>query len=319
MKNEMPTARIIISDDGLLDAYPVDRELPSFLNRDVFNNTVRNKKPVIIDGAALRWLGMSEEGATPEFDMEILEECDVEMLIAFDGRNFLRNSLCSTKSVNLKTGMRSILERNSGDFLTDCLQERAYIRIYFDCHRRLLEKVDLSYLTRLASFTSLVDVISEIQSDVKLKSTFDDNFLPFKLKNIGLWTSSEGCVTPLHFDRCHGFLAQIIGTKTFLIASCCDSVLLRYWRERGQINNENGSTSPINLLLWLEGNAKERLKYPLVDEVAWFIAKLLPGDILYTPPGWWHYVISNTASMSVLLPFDPLPSSETLPTNVLLS
>jgi hypothetical protein len=70
MKNEMPTARIIISDDGLLDAYPVDRQLPSFLSRDVFNNNVRNKKPVIIDGAALRWLGMSEEGATPEFDMD---------------------------------------------------------------------------------------------------------------------------------------------------------------------------------------------------------------------------------------------------------
>ena len=179
----MPTARIIISDDGILDAYPIERHLPSFLSRDVFNNTVRNKKPVIIDGAALRWLGMSEEGATPEFDMEILEECDVEMLIAFDGRNFLRNTLCSTKSVNLKTGMRSILGRYSGDFLTGCLQERAYIRIYFDCHRRLLEKVDLSYLTRLASFTSLVDVISEFDDEQQLSK----NETPKK----NIWTLAQ--------------------------------------------------------------------------------------------------------------------------------
>ena len=316
----MPTARVSVSNDGILDAYPVDRCLPSFLNRDVFSNTVRNKKPVIIDGAALRWLGMSGGGVAPEFDMEMLEDCDVEMLVAVDGRNFLRNTLCSTKSVSLKTGMRSILLGcHPGDSPVDYLPVRSYIRVYFDHHQRLQDNVDLNYLTRIASSSATIDASNEIPPTNKLKSTFDEELLPFKLKNIGLWTSSEGCVTPLHFDRCHGFLAQIIGTKTFLIASCSDSVLFRYWRERGHECNGNGSTSPINLFLWLEGDVKERSKYPLVDEVAWFIAKLFPGDILYTPPGWWHYVISNTASMSVLIPFDPVLSSEILPTNVLLS
>ena len=316
----MLAARVSVSNDGILDAYPVDRCLPSFLNRDVFRNTVRNKKPVIIDGAALRWLGMSGRGVAPEFDMEMLEDCDVDMLVAVDGRNFLRNTLCSTKSVNLKTGMRSILLGcNRGDSPTDYLPVRSYIRVYFDHHQRLQDNVDLNYLTRIASSSAIIDASNEILPTNELKSSFDEKSLPFKLKNIGLWTSSEGCVTPLHFDRCHGFLAQIIGTKTFLIASCSDSVLLRYWREKGHERNGNGSTSPINLFLWLEGDVKERSKYPLVDEVAWFIAKLFPGDILYTPPGWWHYVISNTASMSVLIPFDPVLSSEILPTNVLLS
>jgi hypothetical protein len=39
-------------------------------------------------------------------------------------------------------------------------------------------------------------------------------------------------------------------------------------------------------------------------------------DTLYTPPGWWHYVESLTASASLLVPFDPNMSTEKMPFNV---
>jgi hypothetical protein len=37
----------------------------------------------------------------------------------------------------------------------------------------------------------------------------------FKAEKCGVWLGSAGCVTPLHFDLCHGFLAGILGTKLF--------------------------------------------------------------------------------------------------------
>lgn len=315
--------RVPISLDELLDAYPVARVKPSCLDHETFVTSIRNRKPVILDGAARHWLGISEKCGPIKTILESLDECDVDILIALDGRNFLKHSLCTTEVVSLKCGMKAILsdedEASStfSDYPNCRLPGRRYIRTYFDLHSKLLGCIDLSYLALLVS--SVTSAQSETASDAKLTKSSNDYSGPFKLKNIGLWTSSKGCITPLHFDRCHGFLAQIVGHKTFLMASCSESALLRYWKDKIHDSNENGTTSSIDLGLWLEGDITERRKYPLVDEVAWFIASLHPGDILYTPPGWWHYVISETISVSVLIPFDPLPSLETLPTNVLTS
>lgn len=315
--------RVPISLDELLDAYPVERVRPSCLDQQTFYVSVRNRKPVIIDQGANQWLGLSQKCGPVAKILESLEECDVDVLTAIDGRNFLKCTFCTTEVVSAKYGIKTILcEENdvTGVASYEPLQQsrrRKYIRTYFDSHTKLLENIDFSYLALLASSTASAG--SEVTLPSKLIEGSNDRAGPFKLKNIGLWTSSKGCVTPLHFDRCHGFLAQIVGRKTFLLASCSESVLLRYWKDKNQDGNENGTTSSIDFGLWLEGDITERKKFPLIDEVAWFIASLCPGDILYTPPGWWHYVVSDTVSASVLVPFDPLPSLEILPTNVLTS
>lgn len=313
--------RVAISEDKILDAYPVSRVTPAALHHDMFALNFRNKNPIILDGAALPWFGICGCTDDPaEKVIENLEECEAEMLLALDGKNFLQRSLCSSREINLKEEMRKIFSEHGifqsrENLSVESVPQRKYIRIYFDSHTKLLHRIDLSYLKSLATnasptTTSIVTEPRENKSDC---------IAPFKLRNIGLWMSSEGCVTPLHFDKCHGFLAQIIGIKTFLLASSAESDLLRYWREESDGYYENGTTSSVNLGLWLEGNINERVKHPLIEDVAWFIAKLCPGDILYTPPGWWHYVISETASASILIPFDPQPSTETLPRNVLLS
>ena len=55
--------------------------------------------------------------------------------------------------------------------------------------------------------------------------------------------------------------------------------------------------------------------HPQVAEVQWSAAELTPGDVLYTPPGWWHHVETTSPSVSVLAPADPAPG-EDLPYNV---
>jgi len=39
--------------------------------------------------------------------------------------------------------------------------------------------------------------------------------LATKLKNAGVWLGSDANVTPFHYDLCHGFLVQVLDTKTF--------------------------------------------------------------------------------------------------------
>ena len=37
----------------------------------------------------------------------------------------------------------------------------------------------------------------------------------FNIAKCGVWLGSAGCVTPLHYDLCHGFLVGVLGTKHF--------------------------------------------------------------------------------------------------------
>jgi len=37
----------------------------------------------------------------------------------------------------------------------------------------------------------------------------------FNVAKCGVWLGSTGCVTPLHYDLCHGFLVGVLGTKHF--------------------------------------------------------------------------------------------------------
>jgi hypothetical protein len=39
--------------------------------------------------------------------------------------------------------------------------------------------------------------------------------LPVNFENCGLWFGTPGNVTPTHYDLCHGFLVQLMGSKRF--------------------------------------------------------------------------------------------------------
>jgi hypothetical protein len=38
---------------------------------------------------------------------------------------------------------------------------------------------------------------------------------PAQVANCGVWIGSASNITPFHYDLCHGFLVQVLGTKTF--------------------------------------------------------------------------------------------------------
>ena len=152
---------------------------------------------------------------------------------------------------------------------------------------------------------SLSDLAPELLGRVQLSSVEEMVGSTMDPHLCGLWISSPGCVTPLHFDMCHGLLCQVRGEKRVLLADPLATRSL-YLNDPG---HPNPQSSRVDLLAWLEGEShgQERKRYPRVGSVDWFEVVLRPGQALYIPPLWWHHVetLGGASSVSVLLPFDP--------------
>ncbi|KAJ3373680.1 hypothetical protein GGF31_000524 [Allomyces arbusculus] len=135
---------------------------------------------------------------------------------------------------------------------------------------------------------------------------------------IKAWISSPGCITPLHYDRCHGFLVQVTGTKYFFQFDPSDATLL-YPSSGANLPTHLSRVPNVAQLYALDattGTIQSTVADP--DTVDWTLNKfpkikdadppygvlLEPGDALYTPPGWYHEVVSISGSVSVTVPWD---------------
>lgn len=282
---------IKISEDDSLYAIPVDgvteTDIGSF--KHYFDSVIRCKKPIVLCNLKLDIIGKAIKDYSINDDSTL-----VHVYQASDNRNFLKNGLCSVVEVSFTDALELIVtcnddnNNNNGD--DDDCRLRRYCRVYLDKHPHIESLLDLSRITSLMG------------RDVKTS-------------NVGLWISSAGCVTPLHFDLCHGWLIQVSGYKTFLLVAPTDYTCVYWSKAKSHISSineddRNGTTCPVDMYKWLHSSSNgdacnaERRKYPLVNECAWYIAQLSPGDCLYTPPGWYHCVLSKSTSASVLIPFD---------------
>jgi hypothetical protein len=250
---------------------------------DVFQSRYRMKMPVIMKNMAGQWPALLRWGE-PDVLTDSMVSLEGTTLVSKDNLNFLLHELCDQKSIPVKDAVLEILSDSS----LDTGDTKMYCRLYGDAHPELLLDIDSTSLCALASHGE--EIIEGIE-----------NVFSFIPKNVGVWVSSRGCITPLHYDLCHGFLCQVVGRKQFLLAPPTDT---QYLYRNTSIATKNQTSSRVNLHKWLEHDADERGKYPNVDEAQLFCANLSPGDVLYTPPGWWHAVTSVDTSISILLPFD---------------
>ncbi|KAI1083564.1 Clavaminate synthase-like protein [Whalleya microplaca] len=122
---------------------------------------------------------------------------------------------------------------------------------------------------------------------------------------LNAWFGPPGTITPLHNDPYHNVLAQVVGRKYVRLYSPLDTGRMR---ARGKENGvEMGNTSLMDVGVvegwdavsdddedgpsWEDRSAFREL--PFVDCI------LEPGDTLYIPIGWWHYVRGLSVSFSV--------------------
>ncbi|KAI1207082.1 Clavaminate synthase-like protein [Annulohypoxylon truncatum] len=122
---------------------------------------------------------------------------------------------------------------------------------------------------------------------------------------LNAWFGPPGTITPLHNDPYHNILAQIVGRKYLRLYSPLNTGRMQ---ARGRENGvEMGNTSLMDVGVvegWDVGAGYEEGGPTNEDltsfkEIPFSDCILEPGDVLYIPIGWWHYVRGLSVSFSV--------------------
>jgi hypothetical protein len=171
------------------------------------------------------------------------------VMIAHDNDNFIDNDSYVSKRPAENLTLSDIVQASS--------KQRLYLRSIVPDGMK--DKLGLSELKCLAN-------VDELKGNL-----------------MRLWLSSAGCITPLHYDRCHGALLQLAGTKRFVIFSGedtrqlypCDGINGPTHASRARYIGRNIDTQPSTLFE----------QWPKLRNTDPWLVDLQPGDLLYTPPG----------------------------------
>ncbi len=109
-----------------------------------------------------------------------------------------------------------------------------------------------------------------------------------------LWFGPRGTVTPLHYDVMNVLLVQVSGEKAITLAPP-EVMPLMY--------NRTGVFSDVDFTV------PENKRFPLFADVEFRSGVLRPGDALFIPVGWWHFIRSLSVSISLSFTNFTLPNT----------
>ena len=105
-----------------------------------------------------------------------------------------------------------------------------------------------------------------------------------------LWIGPAGVVTTLHFDSTHNLFVQISGRKKVILIPPGQSSLVYYpCREFGL----NLHFSPV------DAEHPQLARYPLFARTTPREVTVQPGEVLFIPATWWHYLRAVEPSISL--------------------
>ncbi len=144
----------------------------------------------------------------------------------------------------------------------DGKKNKAYLSMFnlFGYFPELLEDVDLSILTNYTKYNTP-----------------------------GAWIGPAGTVTGFHWDSSDNILSQVMGRKLILLVSPKFKKAM-YPSDKYDYDSH---ASQVDI------NAYDEVKFPRFKQVEIKKVILEPGDTLFVPRGWWHYVKSLDTSVSV--------------------
>lgn len=100
-----------------------------------------------------------------------------------------------------------------------------------------------------------------------------------------LWFGPRGTITPYHHDLTNNFMAQVYGRKLIRLVPTHDLPFM---------SNDLHCFSSIDA----EG-ADAAVRFPMYRHARVIDCEIGPGDLLFLPVGWWHYVKGLSISMTM--------------------
>jgi ribosomal protein L16 Arg81 hydroxylase len=136
-----------------------------------------------------------------------------------------------------------------------------------------------------------LSVFKIFRSFPQLKDDVDFSILSrHKVKNtVAGWIGPAGTVTGYHVDWGDNILAQICGRKEVRLVAPEESKYM-YPSKRF----DQGTTSSE-----MDVDNFDPQRFPLFEKVKEYRVVIHPGEMLFIPRGWWHYVRSLDKSISV--------------------
>ncbi|NXG55473.1 KDM8 protein, partial [Hemiprocne comata] len=134
----------------------------------------------------------------------------------------------------------------------------------------------------------LFDQIPELKEDIRIPDYCCLGEGEEDEITINAWFGPEGTISPLHQDPQQNFLAQVFGRKYIRLYSPQDSENL-YPHESQILHN----TSQVDV------EDPDLIKFPNFRKAAFQSCILMPGQVLFIPVKYWHYVRSLDISFSV--------------------
>ncbi|CAJ1958208.1 unnamed protein product [Cylindrotheca closterium] len=111
-----------------------------------------------------------------------------------------------------------------------------------------------------------------------------------RLYSVMLWLGPHSSVSPMHNDPLDNLFMQYVGRKRVLLFPPDTQVYAGH-------NGQQSNTSPIEPEPENESLIKQQ--YPLFDQTTGVSCEVGPGDALYIPSKWYHYVKSLDIAASV--------------------
>ncbi|KAL1879705.1 hypothetical protein Daus18300_001542 [Diaporthe australafricana] len=138
---------------------------------------------------------------------------------------------------------------------------------------------------------------------------------------LNAWLGPPGTITPLHTDPYHNLLAQVVGRKYARLYSPLEAGAMRARGTEAGVEMHNTSAWDVGVLEgWDADPTATTTHHPAGGDgereegeegggggsaqfggVPFLDCVLQPGDTLYVPIGWWHYVRGLSVSFSVSL------------------